>query len=111
MLKVKTNSDLGEEHALRSEIYEYTKVLKGEEPSPLDGGILDLMEVAAAYYIRAKEITMYLHEKEREEGDKSLYKFRTSELRDFTDLAKAAMDLGSRRLTAHREEVEEMFRG
>lgn len=70
---------------------------------------MTLMEVANAYYSRAKEIEFRIHEGERlgeiqKGGD--LYRFRTGELRDFIDLAKSAQELGSRRLTDAMREYQ-----
>jgi hypothetical protein len=74
----------------------------GREPSPIDNGVLTLMEYASAVHARALEMNMKIHQAETngqvQRGD-TYYKFRTGELRDFIDMAKAAMDLGSRRLT------------
>lgn len=78
-----------------------TDVLLGREDPPVDG-VLSLMEVADAYYARAMELTMLIQQMEREgtvlKGS-SHYKFRTGELRTFSEMAKRAADLGSRRLT------------
>lgn len=75
----------------------------GREDPPIDNGVLTLMEYASAVHARACEMNMLLHRAENNGAiDRSspYYKFRTGELRDFTDMAKAAMELGSRRLTA-----------
>lgn len=94
---------------LRDEVYEYLDVLMGREPMPIDNGILTLMEVADAYYSRAKEIEMMILAGEND-GDiakgSNLYKFRTGELRSFIDIAKARTELGSRRVTAAKVEAE-----
>lgn len=79
-----------------------TNVLLGRLPSPIQAGVLSLMEVADNYYARAAELTMLIQKAERE-GDigkgSEFYKFRTGELRTFMEMAKRAADLGSRRLT------------
>lgn len=90
---------------LMSEIEDMKDVLLGRVPPPIDKGILTLMEVASAYHARALEITMELQRAERDgtvlKGS-AHYKFRTGELRTFTDMAKAAADLGSRRLSSEQ---------
>jgi hypothetical protein len=81
----------------------------GREPSPVDNGVLSLMETASAYHARALEMNMMLHRAEANgtvEKGTVYYKFRTGELRDFIELAKGACDLGSRRLTAAQLEFD-----
>lgn len=60
------------------------------------------MEYANAVYSRAMELTMMIQRAETDgqvlKGSK-YYKFRTGELRTFTELALRAIDLGSRRVT------------
>lgn len=60
------------------------------------------MEVADAYFARACEVDMLIHQGEREGGifkSSPYYRFRTGELRSFLDLSKRAAELGSRRIT------------
>ena len=87
---------------LRIELEEYTEVLLGRESPPIDNGELTLMEYANAVYSRAMELTMMIQRAETDgqvlKGSK-YYKFRTGELRTFTELALRAIDLGSRRVT------------
>jgi hypothetical protein len=67
--------------------------------------MLDLMEVSAAYYARAKEIDMLIHWEEQNRRvirGSPYYRFRTGQLRSFIEMAKMMADLGSRRLTAER---------
>lgn len=74
----------------------------GREPSPIDNGILTLMEYASAVHARALEVNMFIHQAEsigQVAKGTPYYRFRTGELRDFIDMAKAASELGSRRLT------------
>lgn len=85
-------------------------VLMGREPSPVEG-VLAMMEVADAYFARACEMEQLILRGEREgkvSRGSALYKFRTQELRSFKELAAAAANLGSRRLTerVRREEQE-----
>ena len=87
---------------LRAEIDGYTEVLMGRDEPPIDNGELTLMEYANAVYSRAMELTMMIQRAESDgnvlKGSK-YYRFRTGELRTFTELALKAIDLGSRRVT------------
>jgi hypothetical protein len=87
---------------MMEELQDMTDVLMGRVDPPIDAGYLTLMEVADAYFARASEMTMLIHEAEREgrvSKGSAYTKFRTSELREFKELAKKASELGSRRLT------------
>lgn len=87
---------------MMEELQDMTDVLMGRTDPPLDAGYLTLMETADAYFARASELTMLIHEAEREgrvTKGSAYTKFRTSELREFKELAKRASELGSRRLT------------
>lgn len=87
---------------LQAELQDYTDVLLGRVPPPIDNGTMTLMEYADAVFARASEIAMLILEAERNgtvmKGS-GHYKFRTGELRVFMEMAKRAADLGSRRLT------------
>ncbi len=87
---------------MRIELDEYTEVLLGRQTPPIENGELTLMEYANAVYSRAMELTMMIQRAESEgqviKGSR-YYKFRTGELRTFTELALRAIDLGSRRVT------------
>ena len=78
------------------------EVLLGREEPPIDNGEMTLMEYANAVYSRAMELTIII---QRLESDGSIlkgskfYKFRTGELRSFTELAARCVELGSRRVT------------
>jgi len=92
---------------LHEELLGYTDVILGRADPPLeiDGYYLDLMEVAAAYYARAKEIDMLIHWEEQNRRvirGSAYYKFRTGQLRSFIEMAKMMADLGSRRLTMEK---------
>lgn len=93
---------MGKVADLSEEIKGYTNVLLGRVDPPMDAGVATLMECADAYYARACEIDILIHEGEREfeigKGD-PLYKFRTGELRSFLELTKRAQEMGSRRIT------------
>lgn len=86
------------------ELQNMTDVLLGRlDPPGVQNPMLQMMEVADAYYARASEITRLLQQAEREgriTRGSAHYKFRTGELRTFMEMAKQAADLGSRRLTA-----------
>jgi hypothetical protein len=77
-------------------------VLLGREEPPINNGEMTLLEYANAVYSRAMEITITLQRAEADghivKGSK-FYRFRTGELRSFTELAQRAIDLGSRRIT------------
>jgi hypothetical protein len=94
---------------MRNELDEYTQVLLGRAEPPIDNGEMTLMEYANAVYSRAQEMTMLIQRAEADghivKGSKH-YKFRTGELRTFTDLALRCIDLGSRRITVARMEYD-----
>lgn len=87
---------------ITEELLDMTDVLMGRTEPPIDSGVMTLMEVADAYYARACELTMLIQQAEREgkvlKGT-AYYRFRTGELRTFTEMARRAADLGSRRIT------------
>ena len=99
---------------LHDELLGYANVILGraDPPLQLDGFYLDLMEVAAAYYARAKEIDMLIHWEEQNRRvirGSPYYKFRTGQLRSFMEMAKMMADLGSRRLTQERLLIEQRY--
>jgi hypothetical protein len=99
---------------LHEELLGYANVILGRADPPLevDGYFLDLMEVAAAYYARAKEIDMLIHWEEQNRRvirGSAYYKFRTGQLRSFIEMAKMMADLGSRRLSAERLLSEQRY--
>jgi hypothetical protein len=72
-------------------------------------GVLTLMEVANAYYSRVLELIELIQRAETEgyvTRGSHMYKLRTGELRTFADLSKAAIDLGSRRVTYAQVQAE-----
>lgn len=87
---------------MRDELDEYTAVLLGRVDPPNENGEMTMLEYANAVYSRGMELTMLLQRAESDghilKGSKH-YKFRTGELRTFTELAQRAIDLGSRRIT------------
>lgn len=99
---------------LTAELQDYTDVLLGRTPPPIDHDTLTLMEVADAYYARACEIAMLIHEGERNGTvlkNSPHYKFRTGELRVFMEMTKRAADLGSRRLTQEQIKLMQERKG
>lgn len=100
--------------ALRTELDEMKDVLFGREDPPIDNGVMTLLEVSTAYYARAAEMTAMIQRAEsdgRVIKDSRHYKFRTGELRSFMELAKATMELGSRRVTHAKLEFEQSQTG
>ena len=99
---------------LQEELLGYANIILGraDPPLQLDGFYLDLMEVAAAYYARAKEIDMLIHWEEQNRRvvrGSAYYRFRTGQLRSFMEMAKMMADLGSRRLTQERLLTEQRY--
>lgn len=99
---------------LHEELLGYVNVMLGRADPPLqvDGFYLDLMEVASAYYARAKEIDMLIHNEEQNRRvvrGSPYYKFRTGQLRSFIEMAKVMSDLGSRRLSQERLLYEQRY--
>lgn len=93
---------------LERELDEYVDVLLGRKapPSPINGERTDaLMEYASTVLARGQEIAILLYRLEREghiTRGSTHYKFRTGELNMFNELAKRAMEMGSRRITYER---------
>lgn len=98
---------------LQEEFLEYTDVILGRADPPTEGDYyLDLMEVASAYYARAKEIDMLIHWEEQQRRvirGSPHYRFRTGQLRSFMEMAKMMADLGSRRLTQEKLFQEQRY--
>jgi hypothetical protein len=99
---------------LHEELLGYTEIILGraDPPMELNGYYLDLMEVAAAYYARAKEIDMLIHHEELQRHvirGSAYYKFRTGQLRSFIEMSKMMADLGSRRLSQERLLSEQRY--
>lgn len=99
---------------LQDEFLGYTNIMLGraDPPTEIDGYYLDLMEVAAAYYARAKEVDMLIHFEEQNRRvirGSPHYRFRTGQLRTFMEMAKVMADLGSRRLTQEKLLQEQRY--
>ncbi len=111
---VETIEGLPDIEGLQDELLGYANVILGraDPPLQLDGFYLDLMEVAAVYYARAKEIDMLIHWEEQQRRvirGSPYYRFRTGQLRSFMEMAKMMADLGSRRLTQERLLSEQRY--
>ncbi len=102
LLAVRTGAGLPHIDELIQEIDQMRDVLFSREECPIDSPYMALHEVATAYYCRGSEMELLIHRAERN-GEVSrgsqLNRFRTGELRDFLELAKACATLGSRRLS------------
>lgn len=89
--------------SLVAEVKDMWSVLLGREESPVPSHRVEaMMEVADAYYARASEIAAIIQRAEREGNvmrSSGYSKFRTGELRTFTEVARKATELGSRRIT------------
>ena len=90
---VETIEGLPSIEELMDELTGYLNVMMGraDPPLQLDGFYLDLMEVAAVYYARAKEIDMLIHWEEQNRRvirGSPYYRFRTGQLRSFMEMAK-----------------------
>ena len=109
----KLNQGLLSLETMREELDEYVSVLLGNSESPTGDGEMAMIEYANAVYSRGMELTLMLQRAEAEgivsKGSK-FYKFRTGELRTFTEMASKAIDLGSRRLTYAKMQYD-MSRG
>lgn len=95
--------------SLETELQDMMDVLLGRIASPIDVGLLTLMEVADAYFARGSEMAMLILGQERQgyiaKGG-HYAKFRTGELRHFLEVCKGARELGSRRITARQLQLE-----
>lgn len=87
---------------IKDELLGYCDVLLGRKNPPVDSPYLGLCEIATAYYARACEIDMLIHEEERNGRvirGSAYYRLRTGALRSFLEMSRKMADLGSRRLT------------
>lgn len=103
---------------IRDELEDMRDVLLGRTESPIEEGIMTLMEVAEAYFSRACDIEQQIL-RAQEEGriinsaskTNPYHQLRTQELRSFKEMAKSATELGSRRITAASLLVQQELRG
>lgn len=112
--EVPIGSGLPDADDVRDELLEYCDVLLGRKPAPISSPYLALGEIATAYYARAQEIDMLIHEAERDgtvmKGS-DLYKVRVGALRSFIEMSKRMAELGSRRLTQEQLLTEQRKTG
>lgn len=112
--EVPIGSGLPDADDVRDELLEYCDVLLGRKPAPIISPYLALGEIATAYYARAQEIDMLIHEAERDgtvmKGS-DLYKVRVGALRSFIEMSKRMAELGSRRLTQEQLLTEQRKTG
>jgi len=102
LTEVPVASDLLSPDEITEELLGYCDVLLGRVDPPVESPYLSLAEIATAYYARACEIDMLIHEQERKGvviRGHALYRVRTGALRSFIEMSKKMSDLGSRRLT------------
>lgn len=99
--------------ALRLEIDEMMDVLMGRVDPPVPPeNVGSMLEVANAYYSRGMEISALIQRQEASGivlKNSEMYKFRTGELRTFNEIAKGAVDLGSRRVTIAAMEADHRY--
>ena len=102
LTEVPLDSGLPSPEEITEELLGYCDVLLGRVEPPVDSPYLGLAEIATAYYARACELDMLIHEQERLGTvirGHDLYRVRTGGLRSFLEMSKKMSDLGSRRLT------------
>lgn len=100
--KVPVHSGLPSADEIKDELLAMMDVLLGRVPPPIDAGVMTRHEVALAYYSRATEIDMLIHEYERSGSiirGSDHYRLRTGALRSFLEMIKKQVDAGSRMLT------------
>ena len=95
---VAVGSGLPDVDELVGEFLGYADIILGRVDPPTDGmAYLDLMEICAAYYARAKEVEMLILWSEQQRKvirGSPHYKFRTGQLRSFLEMSKMMADLG-----------------
>lgn len=105
LTEVPLGMSLPEPDLIKDELLGYCDVLLGRVPPPVQSPYLGLCEVATAYYARACELDMLIHEEERTGRvvrGTGYYRLRTGALRSFLEMSKRMCELGSRRLTQER---------
>jgi hypothetical protein len=102
LTEVPLGSDLPTPDQIKEELLGYCDILLGRVEPPVDSPYLSLGEIATAYYARACELDLLIHEEERAHRvirGTNYYQLRTGALRSFIEMSKKMADLGSRRLT------------
>jgi len=99
---------------IREEMEDMRAVLHGHVNPPMEKGVITLMEVAEGYFSRACEIEQLILAGKAQgwlPKNKGYEQLRTQEIRSFKELAKAATELGSRRVTWENLRFEQERRG
>lgn len=94
--------DLPSADEIKDELLSYADVLLGRVDPPVDHGVMTRHEVALAYYARACELEMRIHEQERQGNivrGSDHYRIRTGALRTFIEMSGKVLQAGSRQLT------------
>ena len=102
LTEVPLGTNLPTPEEIMDELLGYCDILLGRVEPPVTSPYLQLAELASAYYARACELDMLLHEEERAARvirGMDYYQLRTGALRSFLEMSKKMADLGSRRLT------------
>lgn len=109
---VPLGTDLPSPDEIRDELLGYCDVLLGRTDPPVEAPYLGLCEIATAYYARACELDMLIHEEERAQRvirGTPYYRLRTGALRSFIEMSKKMADLGSRRLTQEQVLAQQRY--
>lgn len=99
---VPVGANLPSADEIKDELLSMANVILGREVAPIDAGVMTRMEVALAYYARACELDMLIHEQERAGNivrGSDHYRVRTGALRTFIEMSKEVVRAGSRSLT------------
>lgn len=108
--EIKVGYGLAEIEELSKEINSYYDVLLGREEVDNPHKYSYIVEVATAYYVRAKEIETAIHKLEREQiiaKNTPYYKFRTGELRSFIEACSKSISYGLAKIE-ERKLLEEL---
>ena len=109
---VPVGSHLPSPDEIKDELLGYCDVLLGRVAPPVESPYLGLCEIATAYYARACELDMLIHEEERSARvirGHPYYRLRTGALRSFIEMSRKMADLGSRRLTQEQLITEQRY--
>ena len=103
-------SGLPSANEIKDELLEMMDVILGRVNAPIDAGVMTRHEVALAYFARATELDMLIHEQERVGQivrGSDHYRIRTGALRSFLELITKVVAAGSRQLT-HEQHLYKM---
>lgn len=99
--EIKVENKLADVDVLAEEISKYYNVLLGREEVDSVHQYSYIIEVATAYYVRAKEIEGAIHKLERQlvvTKNSQYYKFRTGELRSFIEACSKMIAYGQAKI-------------